>query len=361
MNGLNDQITAIKWVKNNIASYGGDGNQITIFGESAGATSVCMILASPLATDLFQRAIGESGDCIGGWGPRTLSEGIEYGNSQLQKAGYPINNLTYLRSIPATTFIANVGVDFAVDGLVLTDHPYNIYSNGSNKLAATDAVMFGFNSVDGMDFLIGFGPETEQQYKNSIAKYITNTTQQQMIYDIYYPPSKFPAYGKNNQYQMAWYTMNSDLCVACTTLKMGNYVINNQMSSRMYIYEFFGSGNGDGNYYAPHGSEIAFVFNLPYYVMDMKFDQNLSDSMLSAWVNYGKYGKPNITNRFENVNINWDPYDMQDQSVISFKSGDIENQKAFSTNFRNDACDFWYNEVGVDTMDTFCLLKPSKQ
>eukprot|EP01084_Bolivina_argentea_P016316 30547_1 len=64
LNGLHDQIVALQWVKQNIQSYGGDPQQVTIFGESAGAESVCMLLISPLAQNLFQRAIAESGSCI---------------------------------------------------------------------------------------------------------------------------------------------------------------------------------------------------------------------------------------------------------------------------------------------------------
>ena len=59
--GLLDQIEALKWVKSNIESFGGDRERVTIFGESAGATSVCNLMASPVAEGLFQRAIVESG------------------------------------------------------------------------------------------------------------------------------------------------------------------------------------------------------------------------------------------------------------------------------------------------------------
>ena len=101
LNGIGDQITALTWVQQHIAQFGGDPDTVTLFGESAGAGSICNLLVSPKAKGLFKRAIMESGPCNGPWAPSTQHEALA-GSAQFAEyisGGHP--SLQSLRQIDA--------------------------------------------------------------------------------------------------------------------------------------------------------------------------------------------------------------------------------------------------------------------
>jgi len=87
-NFLEDQINALRWVQDHIESFGGDPNDVTIFGESAGAISVCVLAVSPLAQGLFRRSIQQSGECIFGIiQPNTAEQGANLTQQVLRATG----------------------------------------------------------------------------------------------------------------------------------------------------------------------------------------------------------------------------------------------------------------------------------
>ncbi len=85
MNGVNDIIVALQWIQRNIGDFGGDPTQVTIFGESAGGIANCMLIATPIAANLFDKAIIQSGECIGSPYTLPMEQGIAISNMQLQQ------------------------------------------------------------------------------------------------------------------------------------------------------------------------------------------------------------------------------------------------------------------------------------
>jgi para-nitrobenzyl esterase len=149
--GIQDQIAGLKWVKENIAQFGGDPSNVTIFGESAGGMSVGMLVASPMARGLFQRAISESGGAVApSRGSLKMAE--EQGRAFLSKLG--ANDIKTARALSAETVQQGLKGAMAsfwpvADGTTTMENPYELFEAG--KFNDTP-ILVGTNSHEGRLF-----------------------------------------------------------------------------------------------------------------------------------------------------------------------------------------------------------------
>jgi para-nitrobenzyl esterase len=147
-----DLVAALQWVERNIALYGGDPDQVTIAGESAGAMFVSMLMTSPLAQGLFHRAIGESGAEFPSHerAMQNVQQAEEQGLKFAAKLKAKTANDLRAASVEEI-LIANPGLGFwpSVDGYFLTEEPIKTYARGAQ---ADVPLLAGWNKNEGMNF-----------------------------------------------------------------------------------------------------------------------------------------------------------------------------------------------------------------
>jgi para-nitrobenzyl esterase len=160
--GLLDQEAALRWVHRNIARFGGNPDQVTIAGESAGGWSVCALMTSPLARGLFRGAISESGSCPSQTPAQARSAGLAFA----AQAGCPdaATAASCLRNTPESTLLtasASYSPQFTSGGPELPLPPRTAVADGDY---ARIPLLMGANHDEGRTFTQGFASGTEQQY-----------------------------------------------------------------------------------------------------------------------------------------------------------------------------------------------------
>jgi para-nitrobenzyl esterase len=155
--GILDQIASLRWVKENIAAFGGDPDNITIAGQSAGAMSTAALLASPLAKGLFQHAIVESGHMSA---TTSIAEAIEARDTVVRQLGLDPADPRLLRKLREVSILRLMAVQ-RVNGLEVRTFPL-VEDGISIVVDPIDAIRRGF--ADGVDLLIGINEEEDRLF-----------------------------------------------------------------------------------------------------------------------------------------------------------------------------------------------------
>jgi para-nitrobenzyl esterase len=290
--GLLDQIEALRWVRRNIAAFGGDPTNVTIFSESAGAMSVVQMLASPLARGLFQKAITESG------GMPTLPElkVAEHGLPSAEGMGQAVaravkaGNLATLRAMDAgaltnAAYAAKYPVWSTVDGWVLTRQTVETFDRGEQARVPTLA---GFN---GDEIRALFKPPVPPDAKTYVAAIRQRYGDLADDFLRLYPPSDLEG-SVQRAMRDGTFAWGMERLAAKQTA----------IGAPAYLYRFDHSypaaeARGFGAF---HGIEVPYVFGLigkripdawPA-APDTEAEKRLQDTMMDYWTNFARTGSP---------------------------------------------------------------------
>ncbi|MFW9943080.1 MAG: carboxylesterase/lipase family protein [Candidatus Thorarchaeota archaeon] len=323
--GILDQITALKWVRENIFFFGGDPNNITIFGESAGSESVAVLLSIPESRGLFHKAIMQSGvaNPISYQVEKTRKGAEEF----LLKLKMEQDNIDKLRKIPINKLIriqkklAGNIVDAKenpfrpfIDGKIIPDQPLELIKQGK---AANVPIILGWNEAE-LDIIFVYYKQANEEGKKKIIEIMRKMLDQQGITKEALKKLKisYESAGMNPQKSpfKHWSTILSDSMFKIPTIRQMEAHLKHQSDVYCYIFSYESILSGT----AFHTLEIPFVFGTiniaDVYHESIKINdksEKLAKIMMDTWLSFARTGNPNHKGLPE-----WKPYDLSKRSTM---------------------------------------------
>ena len=296
--GTLDQIEALKWVNKNIADFGGDVSNITLAGESAGASSVNALCVSPLAKGLFKRVVAESSGIVAHTPYHTFRD---YNDALAMKKDawktLGVSSVEEMRALDAKELVKAAGQynSMTVDGYVITEQPYLTYEKGENN---EEALLNGFNAHEADVFTILGTKVTPENYEDVLRDSFGD--QAEAIAELYPVNGKDAKTSYNAVMSGAWFAYS-------------HHVWSRYMASQgkpVYEYCFTKENKGLST---NHAGELPYFYGC----LDTqpqnytKSDYELSETIVSDIENFAKTGNPNGVGLPE-----WPTYSEHPNSVL---------------------------------------------
>ncbi|XP_050176257.1 bile salt-activated lipase-like [Myiozetetes cayanensis] len=360
--GLKDQHMAIAWVKRNIKAFGGDPENITIFGESAGAVSVSLQTLSPKNKGLFKRAISQSGVGVCSWAIQR--DPLFWAKKLGEKVGCPTDNTAILAnclrvSDPKTLTLAyhlqltnlpsplvhTLAITPVVDGDFLPDMPEKLFAN-----AADIDYLVGVNDMDGHFFAGVDLPAINAPLRKISAEQVYN-----LIKGLTVDRGEAGANATYSIYTQSWednpkqevmkrtvVDLITDYIFLVPTQWTLNLHLQNAQSGKTYSYLFsqpsrmpvYPSWVG-----ADHADDLQYVFGKPFTTPlgYLPKHRTVSKAMIAYWTNFARSGDPNKGN--SDVPVSWPAYTSKDAYYLEIN--DKINKNSVKKDLRSQYVTFW--------------------
>jgi para-nitrobenzyl esterase len=324
--GMLDIVAALEWVRDNIASFGGDPGNVTLFGESGGGMKVTVMLAMPAAKGLFHKAISQSGALVRALKPELATA---YTQELMAELGLAAGDLEALRNLPVDkvleaqtavlkkdrgAFTFNSPFTPVADGQVLPGDPFE---PAAPAVSSGVPLLIGSNQDEMTLFLYGkLGVMTDGMARMGLARLVGDAKDQ--VFDHYRRTR--PDAPAKDVILMA----GSDLFRAPSLLAAERKVA--QTGAPVYVYLFtWETPVLEGKLKATHALEIPFVFDNADLVPSLTGKDperfKLAEQMSAAWVAFARTGNPNHPGL-----PTWPAYDTEQRPTLLFNlTSRVEN------------------------------------
>ena len=318
--GLMDQLMALKWVHENIASFDGNPDNVTIFGESAGAGSVTLLPLVKGSQQYFKRVIAESGAPVF---TRSTEEAIACTNELMAQLG--CSTVADLQKVEVSKLVAVADGLLGLrtwaerDGNFLPLDPYEAYANG----AAKDIdLMHGCNKDEMNYFVWGFGSDWNEWAADRKAKKMAQMTDEEKAL-----VESFCNDIKGEPYEYTSRLFDQLVFIAPLFRLSENQT---KAGGKTYNY-FFTVESSVPLMKCGHAVELSTVFNHPEqtFVTGRTFDETFSKTMRRMWVQFAKTGNPSLsaTESPDGKAKEWPLYDLENKQLMIFDEFDIHPEK----------------------------------
>ena len=325
--GLMDQMAALKWIHENIAGFGGDPENVTIFGQSAGGGSVSLLPLVEGSHQYFHRVIAQSGSptfC------RSTEQSIECTNALMEALG--CETVADLMNVDVNEIVETAAVVLMMpittperDGVFLPKETFDAYENG----AAKDLdIMQGCTKDETRYFLAAGGPAAFTLWaENCKEEKLAQCTEEERAL-----AESYIAEGQGEYYEVLSSFLDQYWFTAPLIRTAENQV---KAGGKTYVY-YFRVESSDPVKKSAHAIELPAVFDHPEntIVTGRPFDETFSRTMRKMWVQFAKTGNPSLTaeqspDGKEKV---WPLYDLENKQMMVFDEFNIRPEKEADVN-----------------------------